>query len=197
MELPTLNLSETPIRHEDSPLSLSTKFLDGLADIMAPTNCRHCDHYLVLSIGSRSGLVERLLADTIKARTPPGNEPRITVEGVQVETELASAPNKYLPETALSKIPSASDVTPRLQDPDVSALMFVYPHHPDIVSQHIRGIVEAGLNIGTVVWLGPTVDWVNYEPCFAGYYGWKRVLEVYPGEKVGLDKSETLAVWQK
>jgi hypothetical protein len=75
--------------------------------------------------------------------------------------------------------------------------MFVYPHHPDIVSQHIRGIVEAGLNIGTVVWLGPTDDWVNYEPCFAGYYGWKRVLEVYPGEKVGLDKSETLAVWQK
>ncbi|KAK7222432.1 hypothetical protein V2G26_010435 [Clonostachys chloroleuca] len=182
MELPTLNLSETPIRHEDSPLSLSTKFLDGLADIMAPTNCRHCDHYLVLSIGSAHS---------------PGNEPRITVEGVQVETELASAPNKYLPETALSKIPSASDVTPRLQDPDVSALMFVYPHHPDIVSQHIRGIVEAGLNIGTVVWLGPTVDWVNYEPCFAGYYGWKRVLEVYPGEKVGLDKSETLAVWQK
>jgi hypothetical protein len=42
--------------------------------------------------------------------------------------------------------------------------MFVYPREPKLVSRYIETYGEGDVKI--IVWLGPKVDWPDYEPCF-------------------------------
>lgn len=41
--------------------------------------------------------------------------------------------------------------------------MFVYPRDPKLVSRYID--TYGGGNLEIIVWLGPKVDWVEYEDC--------------------------------
>lgn len=66
--------------------------------------------------------------------------------------------------------------------------MFVYPRDPRLVSRYIERY--GGENVEVVVWLGPRVDWVDYEASFRGsVFSDVRVLE-----GVGLEPYEIAVV---
>lgn len=68
-----------------------------------------------------------------------------------------------------------------------AAWMFVYPRDPRLVSRYIERY--AAENVEVVVWLGPRVDWVDYEACFRGsVFSDVRVL------KAGLEPYEIAVV---
>jgi hypothetical protein len=68
------------------------------------------------------------------------------------------------------------------------AWMFVYPREPKLVARYIE--MYGGGNVEVIVWLGPRVDWVDYEPVFRE----SLFDEVQVLEDVGLAPYETAVV---
>lgn len=160
-------LSSSPSRFPDCCLSISTTLLTTLTNLLPKRPA------FTLSIGSGSGLLERLLSHT-NAET--------SVEGV----EVASTVNRYIAEEDMHVAAGAWDLYSRAKQ--ANAWMFVYPREPKLVSRYIE--IYGGGNVEVIVWLGPRVDWVDYEPVFRqSVFDEVRVLE-----EVGLAPYETAVV---
>lgn len=163
-------LSSSPNRFPDCCLSISCTLITTLTNLLPKKPA------FTLSIGSGSGLLEGLLSHSNAS---------ISVEGV----EVASTVNRYIAEEDMHVAAGAWDVYPRAQQ--AAAWMFVYPRDPKLVSRYIE--IYGDQNVEIIVWLGPKVDWVDYEGCFQGSsFDDVRVLE-----EVGLAPYETAVVARK
>lgn len=69
-----------------------------------------------------------------------------------------------------------------------AAWMFVYPREPKLVARYIEIYGDEGVE--SIVWLGPRVDWVDYEPVFRE----SAFDEVQVLEEVGLAPYEIAVV---
>lgn len=161
------HLSSSPTRFPDCCLSISSTLLITLTNLLPKKPS------FTLSIGSGSGLLEALLTHSNAS---------ISVEGV----EVASTVNRYIAEEDMHLAAGAWDLYARAQQ--ATAWMFVYPRDPRLVSRYIERYGPE--NVEVVVWLGPRVDWVDYEACFRGSaFSDVRVLE-----KAGLEPYEIAVV---
>lgn len=191
LELPSLQ--DAPVRHPNCCLSFSSKLIEILTRIFS-SSANPDGTSTVLSIGSGSGLLEALLLAHGEARDDSG-APNLNVEGVEVQQLSGKPPvNRYLPEQATYTVRGTWDVVSRLQDPDVTALMFVYPRQPALVTEYMKAIAEQGLSIQRIVWLGPMADWDVFEPCFVAKDERHWELEKMQGAEAGLDGYEMLVV---
>ncbi|KAL3608092.1 hypothetical protein FPOAC2_03085 [Fusarium poae] len=197
MVLPQLNPKAAPIRFPDCCLAVSTKLLQILSDIFSKTTSSE-DKPTVLSIGSGSGLLEAFLID--QQDSTHCGRPSFNVEGVEVQQHSGKdAVNKYLPEQAIYTVRGSWDVVSRLQDTDITSLMFVYPRQPTLVLEYTKAIARRGLNVQVIVWLGPMADWEVFEFCFdAGHEsGQFAVTEKKQGADAGLNEYEMMVVVEK
>ncbi|CAF3446427.1 hypothetical protein SNK03_003247 [Fusarium graminearum] len=197
MDFPHLDQKAAPIRFPDCCLALSTKLLQILSDIFSKTTSSE-DKPTVLSIGSGSGLLEAFLQD--QQNSSDYGYPSFNVEGVEVQQQSGKdAVNKYLPEPAIYTVRGSWDVVSRLQDPDVTSLMFVYPRQPALILEYTKAIARRGLNVQVIVWLGPMADWEVFGSCFdVGHeIGRFAVTEKRQGADAGLDDYEMMAVIKK
>ncbi|KAJ9422160.1 hypothetical protein QL093DRAFT_2306159 [Fusarium oxysporum] len=168
MDLPVLDLQGAPIRTPD---------------------CYHAKRETptVLSIGSGSGLLEALFLAYINSQRQRSSSDHamVNIEGVEVQQfGMRDHVNSYLPEQAIHTVR------------DVTALMFVYPRQPALISRYMKVIAEQGLKVEAIVWLGPMVDWEVFEPCFnTGHESCQFVVVGKKhGYEVGLDEYESMAV---
>ncbi|CAF3569027.1 unnamed protein product [Fusarium graminearum] len=194
MDFPHLDQKAAPIRFPDCCLALSTKLLQILSDIFSKTTSSE-DKPTVLSIGSGSGLLEAFLQD--QQNSSDYGYPSFNVEGVEVQQQSGKdAVNKYLPEPAIYTVRGSWDVVSRLQDPDVTSLMFVYPRQPALILEYTKAIARRGLNVQVIVWLGPMADWEVFGSCFdVGHeIGRFAVTEKRQGADAGLDDYEMMAL---
>ncbi|CAG7556129.1 unnamed protein product [Fusarium equiseti] len=193
MDHPKLNPNAAPVRFPDCCLALSTKLLNILSDIFSRTTIsKDKDRPTVLSIGSGSGLLEALLLH--QQDNSDTGIASCNVEGVEVQQAGKDAVNKYLPEQAIYTVRGSWDVVSRLQDPDVTSLMFVYPRQPALILDYMKAITRDGLNVQVIVWLGPMADWEVFESCFDGQFA---VVEKRQGTEAGLDEYEMMALVRK
>ncbi|RSM16859.1 hypothetical protein CDV31_004328 [Fusarium ambrosium] len=194
LELP--RLQDAPVRHPNCCLSFSSKLIQILTRIFSGTVTPDGTS-TVLSIGSGSGLLEALLLAHVEAKDGSG-APSFNVEGVEVQQLSGKPPvNRYLPEQAIYTVRGTWDVVSRLQDPDVTALMFVYPRQPTLVAGYIKAVTEQDLHVRTIVWLGPMADWDVFEPCFMANDKQQIELEKFQGADAGLDGYEMMVVLRR
>ncbi|KAG5665939.1 hypothetical protein KAF25_010064 [Fusarium avenaceum] len=185
MDLPELDSQGAPVRFPFCCLSISSKLLQILTNIFSNTTLSD-ENPTVLSIGSGTGILEALLLAHSQSRS------LLNIEGVEVQQLGGKAPvNRYLPEQAIYTVRGTWDVVSRLHDPDVTALMFVYPRQPGLISEYIKVISEQDLKVQVIVWLGPMADWEVFEPCFSARIGTSQfvVSEKRQGAEAGLDDS--------
>ncbi|CAJ0539983.1 Ff.00g073240.m01.CDS01 [Fusarium sp. VM40] len=190
MDLPELDSQGAPVRFPVCCLSISSKLLQILTNIFSNTTLSD-ENPTVLSIGSGTGILEALLLAHSQSRS------LLNIEGVEVQQLGGKAPvNRYLPEQAIYTVRGTWDVVSRLHDPDVTALMFVYPRQPGLISEYIKVISEQDLKVQVIVWLGPMADWEVFEPCFSARIGTSQfaVSEKRQGAEAGLDEYELLVV---
>ncbi|KAK7531717.1 uncharacterized protein J3D65DRAFT_124626 [Phyllosticta citribraziliensis] len=141
MALPML--SSTPRHHPDCCLSLSATFLSKLDVLLPAHGC------LALSIGSGSGFFEAQLQ---------AHDPALHVEGVEVNSSI----NKYLPEEATWEVGGTWDICPRAKA--AQAWIFVYPREPGLIKRYFDAHADGEVTV--VVWLGPRLDWEDFQDCF-------------------------------
>lgn len=186
MDLP--ELSETPARHPDFCLSISTKLIHTLASILT-TNCPISNDNLVLSVGSGSGLLEAHVLEHLKFLSESAHASKFTIQGVEVRTTSTAAPvNKHLPEQNSTTVRGTWELSPLLEAADT--LLFVYPRDPGLVSRYLAAR-PASLRV--VLWLGPHADWEVFEGCFRGLDGFGDV-DVIEGGSAGVAEFEMIAV---
>ncbi|KAJ5815448.1 hypothetical protein N7474_007225 [Penicillium riverlandense] len=174
--LPDPPITKTPTRHPTTCLAVSTPLLSTLRRILPQKPL------FTLSIGSGAGLLEALLAQHDHDHDLSAT---IAVEGV----EVGSAVNRYIPEQDMHVVPGAWAVSGRALA--AAAWLFVYPRDVGLVARYLnisRGRdgerdLESGsggggrgegenegndpaVNVQLVVWLGPRVDWPDYENVF-------------------------------
>lgn len=160
-------LSPLPVQFPDCCLSLSTTLLGTLTQLL-PERPK-----FTLSVGSGSGLLEALLSHHDASRS---------VEGVEVSSNV----NRYIDEEDMHVAGGAWDLNARAQQ--ASALMFVYPREPRLVSRYIETYGSEIGNLEQIVWLGPKADWADYEMCFRNSH-YSEVL--FLGDEDGLAPYET------
>ncbi|KAH6659181.1 hypothetical protein BKA67DRAFT_652430 [Truncatella angustata] len=183
-----VQVNKEPIRHPDCCLSLSSTLLDKLTITLIRVGAEA--GRLVLSIGSGSGLLEALLLE--KWSTSAGAI--LSIEGIEVQQSVSTSLNKFLPEQHHSSVKGTWDLSPRAAD--ASALMFVYPRNPDLVSGYLQSYaLSTDAALDTVIYLGPKCDWAEFEQCFSGLNGWST--NVVPDEESGLLEYEMLAVAER
>jgi hypothetical protein len=134
----------SPARFARCCLSLSRPIIDTIVSRLPPAAA------LALSIGSGSGLLERLIHTA---------NPRLDFHGVEVN----GAENVHLPEEKMHRVVGAWQVCPVAAEAVV--WLFVYPRLPSLVRSYLDGVSEAR-NLQAVVWIGPVVDWEDFGPCF-------------------------------
>ncbi|KAJ5735108.1 uncharacterized protein N7483_000233 [Penicillium malachiteum] len=135
-------LSSSPTRFPDCCLAISSDLISSMVALL-PT-----EPAFTLSIGSGSGLLESLL----------GYQNDISVQGV----EVGSSVNRYLAEEDMHVVTGAWGIYSFAQQ--ATAWMFVYPREPKLVTKYIDTYGDHAVEL--IVWLGPRVDWPDYEPCF-------------------------------
>ncbi|CAG8923939.1 unnamed protein product [Penicillium salamii] len=143
MEIPQSNqLSPSPQRFPDCCLGISSTLLDHLISILPkkPT--------FTVSVGSGSGLLEALIA----------NRGDVSVHGV----EIGSSVNRYIAEEDMHVVTGGWGLCPAAQK--ASAWIFVYPRDPRLIKKYID--TYGHLSVELIVWLGPRVDWPDYETQF-------------------------------
>jgi hypothetical protein len=69
-----------------------------------------------------------------------------------------------------------------------TAWMFVYPRDPKLITKYIDSYGDQAVEM--IVWVGPRVDWADYEPCFckSAFSNWSVL------ENIGLTPYETAIV---
>ncbi|KAJ5899688.1 hypothetical protein N7495_004432 [Penicillium taxi] len=157
-------LSESPKRFPDCCFGISTTFIKILCSILP-----QCPGF-TLSVGSGSGLLEGLIAFSDK---------NISVQGVEVDSSI----NRYIDEEAMHVVGGGWGLSSYAKQ--AKAWMFVYPRDPKLISKYID---LYGGHVELIVWLGPKVDWPDYEPCFLNSSFWVEVLDA------GLTPYETAVV---
>lgn len=179
-------LSTAPSRHPDFCLSISTKLIHTLTDIIA-NNGPVSIHNLILSVGSGSGLLEAHLQKHLNSL--PDSTSKFTIQGVEVRSSPTEAPvNKYLPEQHYTTVRGTWELSPLLED--ANALLFVYPRDPGLVSRYLAAR-PASLRV--VLWLGPRADWEVFGGCFQGLGDFPEV-NIMDGETAGVAVFEIVAV---
>lgn len=197
MELPVIDLAHGPVRHPHCCLSLSSTLLTSLTNIALEGNTGASETRVVLSIGSGTGLLEAFLAEHARQQLHDSNQTTtLVVEGVEVTQPGTDnvTPNIYLPEQHSSTVRWSWEVSSRLRDPDVSAVMFVYPRQPALVTQYVKAASELP-GARAIVWLGPVADLTDFESCFTGYGRFE--LRQGLDEETGLEANEMMAVWRR
>lgn len=184
MDLP--ELSDTPSRHPDFCLSISTKLIHTLTTIVA-TNGPVSNNNLILSVGSGSGLLEALLLKHLDAL--PDSTSKFTIQGVEVRSSPAEAPvNKYLPEQHYTTVRGTWELSPLLDA--AYMLLFVYPRKPGLVNRYLA---ERPASLRIVLWLGPRADWEVFGGCFQGLKGFGDV-DIIEVDNSGVAEFEMIAV---
>lgn len=187
MDLPKLN--DAPTRHPGFCLSISTKLIHTLTNILT-TNGPNSNDNLVLSVGSGSGLLEAHLLSHLTSLSNP--IPKFSIQGVEVRSSTAATPvNKYLPEQNYTTVRGTWELSPLLEAAD--ALLFVYPRDPGLLSRYLKA---RPLSLRVVLWLGPHADWEVFGECFRGLDGFGDV-EIIEGESAGVAGFEMIAIVRK
>jgi hypothetical protein len=206
MELPFMALGEATIRHSDCCLGLSAKLMDTLiaafGAVAVPNQVS-----TVLSIGSGTGLLEALLLARAQwESSTPGNAnagcTSLSIEGVEVPNdESGKAMNKYLPEQAITTVRGTWEVSTRLADPQVCAIMFIYPRQPSLVSKYVASVVERNHQVRILVWLGPVADWEEFRHCFTATNiaatSVFEIAETRMGDSIGVDSFEMMVMFRR
>ncbi|KAL4725127.1 hypothetical protein ACLX1H_007273 [Fusarium chlamydosporum] len=199
MDLPKLDSQAAPARFPDCCLAISTDLLKSLSNIFSKTAVSE-GRPTVLSVGSGSGLLEALLLDQQGSSDSGSGYGSFNVEGVEVQQLSGKdAVNRYLPEQSIYTVRGSWDVVSRLQDPDVTALMFVYPRQPALIIEYMETIIRKGLKVQVIVWLGPMADWEVFESCFNAGHEIRlfTVTEKRQGAQAGLDEYEMMVVVER
>jgi hypothetical protein len=170
MTLPSL--TENPTLYPNCCLSLSTPLLTHLASLLPE------QPHFTLSIGSGSGLLEALITT---------HHRDVRVEGVEVNSSV----NLYIEEQDINVVTGTWDLCSRAVQ--AKAWMFVYPREPKLVKKYIE--MYGNGEVDEILWLGPKVDWEDYEGCFTqSGFGDMRV---YGGGDIGGAEFEMVVVVNK
>ncbi|KUI62550.1 hypothetical protein VP1G_09665 [Cytospora mali] len=171
MNLP--HLSDTPRRYPDFCLSISTRLIHALTDILSSASSTQGGQHenLVLSVGSGSGLLEAHM-QSLWSSLPGCN---LAIEGVEVRTAEEARPvNRYLSEEHYTTVRGTFEISPRGQE--ASALIFVYPREPVLIQRYLQAAREdEDSPLRTVVWLGPKADWDTFAYCLRDVPGFCSV----------------------
>lgn len=136
-------LSSSPRQFPDCCVAISNNVVAGLASLLPK------EPNFTLSVGSGSGLLEALIVHR--------NE-YVSMEGVEVNSTI----NRYIAEELMNVVAGGWGLSPRALQ--ASMWMFVYPRDPKLISKYID---SHGDRAEEILWLGPRVDWPDYEPCLA------------------------------
>lgn len=136
-------LSPSPIRFPDCCLGLSYTLISTISGLLPQTP------KFTLSIGSGSGLLESLVAHS---------DVNINVQGVEVDSSV----NRYIAEEDMHVVGGGWGLCPVAEW--AAAWMFVYPRDPKLISKYLDS--NFGGNVEMILWLGPKVDWADYEDRF-------------------------------
>lgn len=188
MDLP--KLSDTPTRHPDFCLSISTKLLHTLTTVLTTNgpDTNTTNNNLILSVGSGSGLLEAHLSNHLTS-LPGTSSPKFIVQGVEVRSSPTTAPvNRYLPEQHATTVRGTWELSPLLET--TNTLLFVYPRDPALVSRYLSA---RPTSLRVVLWLGPRADWEVFCGCFTGLEGFGDV-GVVEGGSAGVAEFEMVAV---
>ncbi|KAL4917798.1 hypothetical protein BDW62DRAFT_201354 [Aspergillus aurantiobrunneus] len=172
MDVPQVSalLSTSPTAFPNCCLALSLPLLDHLASLLPKTP------EFTLSVGSGPGLLEALITHRY---------PDFSIEGVEVNSSV----NFYIPEQDINVVSGTWDLASRASQ--AKAWMFVYPREPKLISKYIETYGDRDLpGIGIILWLGPRVDWADYEGCFRD----SVFSQLSFPEDIGLAPYEMLAV---
>lgn len=184
MDLPKLD--DTPTRHPDFCLSISTKLIHTITSILSSNGPQRNDN-LILSVGSGSGLLEAHLLKHVTSL--PKSTSTFTIRGVEVRSPPTAAPvNKYLPEQHSATVRGTWELSTLLDAADT--LLFVYPREPGLVNRYLAARPES---LRVVLWLGPCADWEVFGGCFQGLEGFGDV-EIIEGGGAGVAEFEMIAV---
>jgi len=170
-----LELSAKPISHPDCCLSLSTPLVTTLAGYLPEFPD------LVLSIGSGSGLLERLLT---------ARHPQLRIQGVEIQD--VEGINKHLPEEDVFTVVGSIGSGVTCERASVAtAWMFVYPRTPLLVRNYVQRY--GGDCVDIIIWLGPKSDWEDFAPAFqsAAFENPQEIMDC------GLPAYETMVIVQK
>ncbi|CAD0096410.1 unnamed protein product [Aureobasidium mustum] len=138
--------SAEPRHHPDCCMAISQPLLHNLANILPRGPA-----ISVLSIGSGTGLLESLLLQML--------EDSYDICGV----EVSPAVNKYLPEQNMFFVGGTWDLCPQAGKSHV--WIFTYPREPKLIVKYLELHDHASLS--KIIWLGPKMDWQDYEGVFA------------------------------
>lgn len=190
MDLP--HLDDAPRRYPDFCLSISTRLIRTLTDILtsACSTPGGQQKDVVLSVGSGSGLLEAHM-QSLWSSLPGCN---LTIEGVEVRTAEEARPvNRYLSEEHYTTVRGTFEVSPRGRE--ASALVFVYPREPVLIQRYLEAAREDDNSpLRTVMWLGPKADWATFAECLRDVPGFCSV-EI--PENCGVVEYEMLALLRR
>jgi hypothetical protein len=136
-------LSPSPKRFPDCCLGISSTLIAHLISILPKKPS------FTLSVGSGSGLLEALIAH---------HDEKASVQGV----EIGSTVNRYIAEEDMNVVIGGWGLCSAAQQ--ATAWMFVYPRDPKLLKKYIDTYGDRPVEL--IVWLGPKVDWPDYEPQF-------------------------------
>lgn len=164
------HLSSTPTRFSDCCLAISSTLIAYLISVLPKKPG------FTLSIGSGSGLLEGLIAR---------NDDHLSVQGV----EVSSTVNRYIAEEDMQVVGGGWGLCSSAQH--AAAWMFVYPRDPRLITKYIDTYGDDSVEL--IVWLGPRLDWADYEPCFRQ----SSFSDLTFPEDIGITPYETMAVARK
>ncbi|KAI4719922.1 hypothetical protein E4T48_03838 [Aureobasidium sp. EXF-10727] len=141
--------SAEPRHHPDCCMAISQPLLHNLANLLP-----HGPAISVLSIGSGTGLLESLLSQLL--------EDSYDLCGVEVSPNV----NKYLPEQNMFFVGGTWDLCSQAGKSHV--WIFTYPREPKLIVQYLESHDHD--NLSKIIWLGPKMDWQDYEDCGAATY---------------------------
>jgi hypothetical protein len=159
-------LSPAPKRFPDCCLAISSTLVSYLASLLPKKPA------FTLSIGSGSGLLEGLIVHC---------DQNVSVEGVEVDSTI----NRYIAEEDMNVVGGGWGLWSAAQQ--AAAWMFVYPRDPKLITKYID---THGDTVDFIVWLGPRVDWSDYEPRFSQ----SPFSELSFPDQIGLTPYETVVV---
>ncbi|GAB7353053.1 hypothetical protein MBLNU459_g3606t1 [Dothideomycetes sp. NU459] len=139
------NIPSEPRLHPDCCVAVSQPLLAALADLLPRSPSR------IVSIGSGSGFLEAALLHLV------GDS--LDICGIEVSPSV----NKYLLEQNFVRVHGTWDLYPGSAQADV--WIFAYPREPRLLSRYVERY--AHLRLQKIIWIGPKVDWQDYQPVFA------------------------------
>ncbi|KAF2202770.1 hypothetical protein GQ43DRAFT_391476 [Delitschia confertaspora ATCC 74209] len=182
-------LTETPKAHPGCCLTLSLPLLTFLMSQLPPFP------FMTLSIGSGTGLLEALLLSHSLSPSSPSSSSsssrRLNIQTV----EVAEKENQHMPPELHHTVPGTWALVEEARR--ASGWMFVYPKLTSLVERYLNEFVreEKGAIVKTILWIGPAMDWEDFEGMFRTLKGWKT--EVWNAKDVGGRAWEVVAITSK